>query len=87
MCLVFEELMQMLIPALEKPRVQAICEYSAHTELAEWTISYSGPHYDLTASGDELIRTLLSGMTDKEEYSWDENEELHNRLRFVVRRG
>ncbi len=84
--LVFEELMGLLLPALSVPRVQAVCEYSAQTERAEWTFSYGGPRYDLTASGDELIHSLLSGMVEKEKYTWDENEQFHNQLRVVVRR-
>jgi polar amino acid transport system ATP-binding protein len=85
--LVFEELMQLLLPAIEVPRVQAVCEYSAQTERAEWTISYGGPRYDLTALGDDLIVSLLSGMVEKEEYAWDENADLQNRLFLVVKRG
>ena len=85
--LLFEELMELMLPVLKVPRVQAVCEYSAQMERAEWTISYGGPRYDLVAPGDELIRSLLSGMAEKEEYTWDENAELPNRLSLVVKRG
>ena len=85
--LLFEELMELMLPVLKVPRIQAVCEYSAQTERAEWTISYGGPRYDPVALGDELIRSLLSGMAEKEEYTWDENAELPNRLSLVVKRG
>ena len=83
--LVFEEIMGLLIPALQKPRVQAVCEYSAQTEQAEWSICYSGPRYDVSSSKDEIAIALLRGMTEKEEYIWDDGTELKNRLRLIVR--
>ena len=85
MRLVFEEIMGLLIPALQKPRVQAVCEYSAQTEQAEWSICYSGPRYDVSSSKDEIAIALLRGMTEKEEYIWDDGTELKNRLRLIVR--
>lgn len=78
--------MGLMLHALKVPRIQAVCEYSAQTELAEWTISYAGPRYDLTASDDDLALAVLTGITEKEKYSFDENAELGNKLSFVVKR-
>lgn len=83
--LVFEETMQLLVPALENPRVQAVCEYSAQTESAEWTIHYAGPRYDMASAGDGLALAVLKGMTQSMEYTWNEGAELPNRLRLVLR--
>lgn len=84
--LVFEEAVGLLLPALEVPRIQAICEYSVQTELVEWTISYGGPRYDMTASDDDLSLAVLKGITEKDKYSFDESAELGNKLSFVVKR-
>lgn len=84
--LVFEEVMGLLLPVIEVPHIQAVCEYSAQTELTEWTISYGGSRYDLTSSGDELAFAILTGMTEKEDYTFDESAELSNRLCLTVKR-
>jgi len=84
--LVFEETMEQLMPALQSPRVQAVCEYSEQTEQAEWTLSYGGARYDVTASGDDLAFSVLRGVTDAMAYSWQEGDPLPNRLRLTVKR-
>ena len=84
--LVFEEIMGLLIPALKKPQVQAVCEYSAQTEQAEWSIWYGGPRYDLSTSGNDIALAVLRGMTEKEEYIWDDGTELKNRIRLIVKK-
>ena len=78
--LVFEETMQLLIPLLESPRIQAVCEYSEQTELAEWTIHYAGPRVDITRSGDDLALAVLRGMTESVEYVWKESKPMTNSL-------
>ena len=83
--LVFEETMQLLVPLLESPRLQAVCEYSEAAESAEWTIGYGGPRLDLTGADDDLALALLKGMTSSLEYAFDEGQELYNRLRLVVK--
>ena len=83
--LVFEETVRLLMPLLESPRIQAVCEYSEATENAEWTVSYGGGHFDLTGAGDELALALLRGMTASMEYTFDEEQELKNRLCLVVK--
>jgi polar amino acid transport system ATP-binding protein len=85
--LVFEEIIGLLLPALEVPCIQAVCEYSGHPELAEWTISYGGSRYDITASDDGLALAVLTGIIEKEKYSFDENAELCNRLSLTVKRN
>ena len=79
--------MQLLVPLLESPRVQAICEYSEAAESAEWTILYSGKQLDLTRSNDELALTVLKGVTERMDYTWDESEMLPNRISLRVKAG
>jgi len=83
--LTFEEAVQMILPALENPRLQAVCEYSESTERAEWTLHYGGAHRDLTQTDDELALAVLKGMTERMEYTWNEGAELPNELRLTVR--
>ena len=83
--LVFEETMQLLVPLLESPRVEAACEYSEQNESAEWTLRYAGPRLDLTRASDDLGAAVIAGMTDNMEYSWTEGEELPNRLTLTLR--
>ena len=83
--LAFEEAVQLLVPGLANPRIQAVCEYSEASEGAEWTISYGEERWDVTSDGDELALSLLKGMTVKTEYTWNEDEELPNRLRLTVK--
>jgi polar amino acid transport system ATP-binding protein len=81
----FEETTQMLVSRMDRPRIQAVCEYSEAAESAEWTIRYAGPRLDLTAEGDELALAVLKGMTATMEYSRNEGEELPNCLRLVLK--
>ena len=83
--LVFEETMQLLVPLLASPRVQTVCEYSEAAESAEWMIGYGGPRFDLTGADDDLSLALLRGMTTSMEYTFDEGQEIKNRLRLVVK--
>ena len=84
--LVFEEVMGILLPALNVPHIQAACEYSEQTEQVEWTFSYGGPRLDATASGDEIAVSLVRGITEKEEFNFDESAALGNRLTLTVKR-
>ena len=83
--LVFEETAQMLVPQLEKPRIQAVCEYSETTESAEWTISYNGDRLDVTSKGDGLALSVLRGMTERISYQWTGDAEQPNQLRLTIR--
>ena len=83
--LAFEETTQILVPMLTAPRLQAICEYSETSESAEWVISYGGKRLDLTESGDELALSVLKGVTSSMDYEWNEEAELSNRLRMVIK--
>ena len=85
--LVFEEAMQLIVPALQVPRLQAVCEYSEQTERAEWTVAYAGERLDVTRGGEELPFEVLRGMTEAVEYAYDDAAELSNRLRLEVRQG
>ena len=67
--LAFEELVQqMLMPALEAPRVQAVIEYAEADARATMTMRWNGPGYDVLKSEDELSRSLLLGITDDISY-------------------
>ena len=83
--LVFEETMQLLMPMLEDPRVQAVCEYSEQTERAEWTFRYDGQRMDLTQSGDELALAVLEGMTESIEFVWQESDPMPNSLYVLIK--
>ena len=83
--LTFEEAAQLLVPALELPRLRAVCEYSEQAESAEWTIQYAGPRLDATRAKDDLAQSVLKGMTEAEDYAYDEAQPLPNRLTLKVR--
>ena len=85
--LVFEEAAQLLVPALDHPHLQAVCEYSEAAESAVWTISCSGPRLDVTSAGDGLALAVLKGMTEAMDYAFDGQSELPNRLTLKVRRA
>ncbi len=54
--LLFEETVErLLLPALEIPRIQAVCEYSEERKRAVWTFRYGGPRLDVTEQGDRLL--------------------------------
>ena len=78
--LVFEEVMGLLVPVLEEPRIQSVCEYSEQTESAEWTISYGGGRFDVTSLDDGLELAVLKGITEKIVYEWNGDAELPNQL-------
>ena len=84
--LAFEETAQMLVSLSESPRIQAVCEYSEAAESAEWTFRYCGPQADVTASGDELALSVLKGITSSMDYQREENADLQNVLRLVIRK-
>ena len=83
--LAFEETMQLLVPALESPRIQAVCEYAEAAEKAEWTIRYNGGRMDVTADGDTLSLAVLKGMTASVDYAWEDGGELPNCLHLAVK--
>ena len=84
--LAFEETMGLLVPTLEAPRIQTVCEYAGQTESAEWTMRYAGSRHDITASGDDLALAVLKGVAESVEYVWNEGEAMPNRLKMKVRR-
>ena len=83
--LVFEETMQMVVPRLENPHIQAVCTYAEDMERAEWTIHYGGGRLDITAEENDLALMVLRGMTERMEYAWEEDAELGNALTVKVR--
>ena len=83
--LTFEETTQLLASVLERPRIQAVCEYSEQTEIAEWTFAYNGPRFDLTTSNNELVLSVLKGMTGRFKYAWLDGGDCPNQLKLTVR--
>lgn len=83
--LAFEETARLLVPALENPRVQAVCAYSEQAERAEWTFRYAAPRMDLTRSDDALALAVLTGVTEEMAYAWHEGDALPNALHMQVR--
>lgn len=83
--LAFEETMHLLFSLMEHPHIKAVCEYSEQTELAEWTIQYSGPRTDLTASDDDLAFSVLKGVTEKIDYEWIDSSDHPNQLKLIIR--
>ena len=72
---------------METMRVQAACEYSEQTEMAEWTFSYAGQRMDVTQSGDELALAVLKGMTKDMTYIWNEDADLPNLLKLKIQQA
>ena len=85
--LTIEEAAQMLVPAQETARLQAVCEYSEASESAAWTIRYAGPRLDATQMDDALPLAVLRGMTEAMDYAFDDQSALPNRLTLKVRRA
>ena len=84
--LAFEELVQqILVPALEDPKIQAVIEYSEADESAVWTVRYNGRAFDVTAAGDELSLKVLRSAVSEMAYAWDENEACPNRVTLRIR--
>ena len=84
--LAFEELVQqILVPALEYPRIQAVIEYSETRESAVLTVRYNGPAFDVTAKGDGLSRMVLQSTVSDMAYSWGECEEYPNQATLRIR--
>ena len=81
----YDEEMRPLLPLLENPRIRAVCEYAQATERAEWTLRYAGPRLDLSRTHDDLALSVLKGMTESLEYSWQEADPLPNWLTVAVK--
>ncbi|MBQ6365027.1 MAG: amino acid ABC transporter ATP-binding protein [Oscillospiraceae bacterium] len=83
--LVFEEVTQLLLAALDDPRIHAVCEYSEKTGVAEWTFLYNGPQLDVMASENDLALSVLKGMTEHAACSRLEGSEYSNQLKLTIR--
>jgi polar amino acid transport system ATP-binding protein len=84
--LVFEESVQeLLMPQIESQRIQAAVEYSETTESANWTIRYGGSRLDVTQTSDDLALSVLKGMTETIEYTWNDGTDLPNQLDLRVK--
>jgi polar amino acid transport system ATP-binding protein len=79
--LLFEEVVhQMLVPALDPVRINAVAEYSEEEQNAQWTICYGGSPLDVTQRKDDLEYSVLEGITKDKTFTYNEFEELPNRL-------
>ena len=85
--LVFEETVQLLVPMLKNPHIQAVCEYSEQTESGDWTIRYGGPRLELSSAENDLALAVLRGMTEEIQYAWYEGELLPNSLHITIKRN
>ena len=80
----FEELVQqLLMPALESPRIRVAIEYSEADEQATMTVHYNGKPYDALESGDELSRTMVKGSAKDISYEATGNDDFANCLTLV----
>ena len=80
----FEELVQqMLMPVLEKPRIQAVIEYAEADGQARMTVRWNGPQENVLERGDGLSRTIFTGLTSQQSYSAIAADGFTNWLEFV----
>lgn len=84
--LTFEETANLLVPAMEKPLIRAVCEYSEAAESAEWTFRYAPPELTTAGMHNDLALAVLNGMTESMHYSYEKDEELPNRLTLKINR-
>ncbi len=79
--LAFEELVQqMLLGALEQPRIDVIVEHAQAEERTTLTVRYNGPQMDVTESADELSLMVLRGMVTDMSYSATGDGDCANQL-------
>ncbi len=84
--LAYEELaQQMLYPVLKQTPVLVTIEYSAPEEQAIVTASYAGPRYNPAQGEDNLSYMLLKRSVEELSYDYDENAELPNTVRVLMR--
>ena len=75
---------QILIPALNRPDIRAVVEYSETEENAVLNVSYQGPLYDVTTQGNDLSLKVLESAAEIA-YTWKGNEEYPNRVTLRIR--
>ena len=83
--LAFEEVTQLLIAELDDQYIQAACEYSEKTGIAEWTFLYNGPQLDVMTSGNDLALSVLKGVTEHAAYNCLEGSDYPNQLKLTIR--
>ena len=84
--LTFEETANLLVPAMKKPLIRAVCEYSEETESAEWTFRYAAPKLTTVGTDNDLALTVLKAMADSMDYAFEKDEELPNRMTLKIGR-
>ena len=84
--LIFEEMMGLLVSILDKPLIQAVCEYSEGDESAVWTFRYAGPNVDISKSDNELSLSVLKGVTTSMDHIYEDEVGLPNRITLQVKK-
>ena len=82
--LVFEELSQQLVKALDRPRIQAVIEYSESDEKATVAFRYNGKPFDVMEEGDELSLEVVKGMATDIRYCKTDSGEYANRVEIEM---
>lgn len=83
--LVFEELVhQLLVSNLEQPDVQVIVEYAEESETTSFSVRYGGDRFDPATSGDKLALSLLKGIAEQIDYTWNPAEGLGNQIALFI---
>ena len=84
--LAFEELtQQMLFPVLKHTPVMITVEYSEAESQAIVIACYGGGRFDPSEDEDNLSYSVLKGAVDELSYTYDEEAELSNTIRVVIR--
>ncbi|MBO7675174.1 MAG: amino acid ABC transporter ATP-binding protein [Atopobiaceae bacterium] len=83
--LAFEELVQLVVPNLDDPKLSIVVEWSEALQAATLTMHYSGAALDVTARADKLVNSVLRASASQIEYSWVEGAELPNQIEVTIR--
>ena len=81
--LIFEELLQQLLPVDQIAPVRVTVAYSADNEQTEFTASYGGKPFDPASAGNELSYGVLKSSVDELRYEFDPDAEYGNTVRAV----
>ncbi len=82
---VIEELcQQILLPEYDDPRIKIVVEYSAKENAPFITVTYNGKQFNPFESENEIAVKVLRGVTESDEYTYDEKEKTNN-INITVR--
>ncbi len=80
-----ETVQQVLIPRFYKPRIRVSVEHSMQDGSTHILISYGGERFDVRNSENELSITMLGNTAQSISYSYNENDDLCNRLEIDIK--